>query len=256
VAAKVASNLSLVAVTIPWQAECSSPGSISSSTVLSSSTRRLAEIPISRKAELQCSAHTVLGGSRQVRVVAEMPHQVEWKITPEVTGTSANLIRCISVGLGCSMQYSMYRRPVVSDREIHAYQLPGIIGSHTCCRDLYKESSWVSSSNTDGQHYSSDVCQQLWGNNIPTTHRAGQVSMDVSSGEADKNYSPTYTMNAELNCSCRVQGNAGPVRLDVEPSDVSSDTTVWSTRGQPLHLGCPISFHATSAGSRTLWQRQ
>jgi len=47
VAAEVTPSLSLVAVTIPGQAECSCPGSIFSSTVLSPSIRRLAEIPIS-----------------------------------------------------------------------------------------------------------------------------------------------------------------------------------------------------------------
>jgi len=88
------------------------------------------------------------------------------------------------------------------------------------------------------------VCQQLGWNDIPTTHRAGQVFMDVGAGEADKNHSPTYSRNAELNCRCRVQGNVGPVRLDVKPLDISSDiTTVWSTRGQPLCiLAVPSAF--------------
>jgi len=46
-AAKVTPNLSSVAVTIPRLAECSCPAVFSSSTVLSLSTRRFAEIPIS-----------------------------------------------------------------------------------------------------------------------------------------------------------------------------------------------------------------
>jgi len=45
VSTKVTPSFSSIAVTIPGQAECSCPGSISSSTVLLPSTRKLAEVP-------------------------------------------------------------------------------------------------------------------------------------------------------------------------------------------------------------------
>ena len=83
----------------------------------------------------------------------------------------------------------------------------------------------------NGQHHSSDVCEQAGRNSVPQVEHHSQGTMALVH---EPGYYPdcgAFTGSPQYNCGPRILGNEGPVRLDVESQDLQQDPAEMGPTG-------------------------
>ena len=116
---------------------------------------------------------------------------MEWKTNPPTSSRPHDRDRCIPHGMGCGGQWGEHRGPVVEDKTLAAYQLPGDDGGSSAEAHPAK----------DRQLGSDFLCQSLVGNEFPLTVTYSMPAMRV--GLPKRNNSLCRTSARFSKCDCR-----------------------------------------------------
>ena len=96
--------VSMAALPVPGEAECSFPSNTGSPFVLQESTRGSTKSSAPGRSELRSSLDTVHRSPGGASLVAESPVSVEWEDSNSETGTDSDTVRCLTPRLGDGMQ--------------------------------------------------------------------------------------------------------------------------------------------------------
>ena len=106
-------------------------------------------------------------------------HPMEWPKPDSPQLLPHHRDRCLKEGVGGSVQRSLHRGTMEPQRMDHAHQLPrapsSLSGSAVFCQECDNPPQ-------DGQHVSTDIHQQTWGNDLPTAEQPSQRDVAVVYG--------------------------------------------------------------------------
>ena len=123
-------------------------------------------------------------------MVARDAGTLEWQSPTSPAGICDHQVRCISPGLGGSMQRHQDRRPV---RTIASHKLPRVACSNSGSKIISEGSRRIISFTTAGQPDSCGLHQQHGGNSVTPVDRSSQSLVVMSSFQGHCPVSRTYS---------------------------------------------------------------
>ena len=158
-------------------------------------------------------------------------HSVEWSEFDHSQLLPHNRDRCLDKRVGGSMQWSPHRGPVEPTGTDYAHQLPGTASITSGSKMLCQGQNKSDHPSQDGQCVSTDIHQQIWGNDFPTTELPSQRAVAVVHGEEYPSQSTTPTRCSEHHSGRRIEGHERPLRLDAMPRNIPPNQPETGTSG-------------------------
>ena len=171
--------------------------------------------------------------------------QMEWQGSAVQATDNYHHIRCISPGLGNSLQWYQNRGPMEPIRAGNAHKLPRVTGSNSSSKDLSEGSDRAVSTVTAGQSNSGSLHQQHGRYSVPPTDRSSQSPLDVGLVQRHSSDCRVHSRSSECCSRCRVQVHDGQGRSEASSQVVPRDQPeVGTPRGGPF---CISPVHATTS---------
>ena len=187
------------------------------------------------RTELLLSDITERGGQGGTRVVERSLDPMEWPKPDSWQFLPHHRDRCLKEGVGGSVQRSLHRGTMEPQRTDHAHQLPRVPSNLSGSAVFCQEQNKCDSPPQDGQHVSTDIHQQTWGNNSPTAEQSSQRDVAVVYGEEHPPQGPAPGRCVEHHRRRRVPSHEGPIRLDAVSRSVPPDQPeAGPSGGRPL----------------------
>ena len=214
------------------EAARSIPSSPSGSLILSVPARGSAESPDEQQPRLHCIPHPIPSSQGGAAMVAGETLPMEWQGLSSPEGNSGDKVRCISAGMGGSLQWHQDRGALEPGGAGAAHKLPGVVCSNLSSAIISEGSGGSFGTVTARQSDSCSICQQPRGNSFPTVDKTGKGAMDVGPGQGHYPCRGTHTGDYQLCGRCRVQNSGRQNRLESPSRDIQEDqSAVGSTRG-------------------------
>ena len=153
-------------------------------------------------------------------MVAREAFPLQWQGSDSLTQDCDHQVRCISPGMGSSVQRHQDGWTLESHGERDAHKLPRVAGSDPSSQDLLEESSRSISVATAGQSNSGSVHQQYGRDSFPPINDVSQSTVDVGSLQGHYAECGTHSRGHEQCGRCRVQVHDRQDRLETPPQTV------------------------------------
>ena len=209
----------------------SNQGSTSGPSVLPQVTTGTAENVRADRSGLLCPTYPLHRGAGRAAMVVRSPVCLERQDHHDRETLSGDRIRCLNSRLGSILRRDTNRGPLVSRGETVACQLPGSSSSLPCSKMLCQRQEEHYSPTQNGQHHSSDVCEQAGRNSVPQVEHHSQGTMALVH---ELGYYPdcgAFIGSPQYNCRPRIPNNEGQIRWDVESQDLQQDPVKMGSTG-------------------------
>ena len=227
------------------QASCSISGSSACPPILPVTTGRPTEGSESGQSELQYDTFVVTSRQRGANMVAGEACSLEWQSSTVQTANYGHNLRCLSPGLGGSVQGDKDWGSMGPPRAGNAHKLPRTAGSNPSSENIPEGSHRDDSVVTAGQPNSCCLHKQYGGHGISPTDRSSQNSVDVGFGQRHHSDCRVHTRGSECGGRRRVQVNARQDGLEASPQVVPADQPeVGTTAGRSFRIS---SVHPTTS---------
>ena len=170
---------------------------------------------------------------------------MEWQGSAVQAIDNYHHIRCISPGLGSSLQWYQNRGPMEPLGAGNAHKLPRVTGSNSSSKDLSEGSDRAVSTVTAGQSNSCSLHQQHGRYSVPPTDRSSQSPLDVGLIQQHSSDCRVHSRSSESCSRYRVQVHDGHDRLEASSQVAPRDQPeVGIPRGEPV---CISPVHTTTS---------
>ena len=176
--------------------------------------------------------------------MARQVEPLEWQSTLASNRDYEHQVRCISPGLGSSVQWNQDRGTLESCRAADAHKLPGAVSSYISCESVSEGSEGSVSAVAAGQPDSCSIHQQYGGNSFPSADKPFQNLVDVGTIQGYCADRRIYSRVHKLCGGRRIQDLEGLNRLEAQSS------TIQSNRSEPGSPGSgPVCFPSVNSTS-------
>ena len=150
-------------------------------------------------------------------------HSLKWQSPAVQTADYDHHLRCLSPGLGGSLQWHKDRGSMGPTRAGDAHKLPRATGCNPGSEDIPEGPFGNVSAIAAGQPDSRSIHQQHGGYSVLPADGPHQSPVDVGSVQRHHPGCRVHTRGSECCGGCRVQVNAGQNRLETSPQVVPRD---------------------------------
>ena len=234
-------HYSPTAGTADREAECNCPGSAACSLVLSLPTRRPTTCIEQQQSGLQYSTVPITSVPRRTVVVARETGTLERQTSLAPAEIHDHRIRCVSPGLGSSVQWHQDGRSLEPTGTADAHKLLGVAGSNIGSKILCEGSKRDFRTTTAGQSDCSSLHQQLGRHSIASVDGSSQSLVAVGSIQGSSFVCGVHPGCNELCCRRRVQNSEGSNRLEATPPNIQSDQPEVGSSGSGPVCNSPVN---------------
>ena len=150
-------------------------------------------------------------------------------------------IRCVSPGLGSSVQWHQDGRSLEPTGTADAHKLLGVAGSNIGSKILCEGSKRDFRTTTAGQSDCSSLHQQLGRHSIASVDGSSQSLVAVGSIQGSSFVCRVHPRCNELCCRRRVQNSEGSNRLEATPPNIQSDQPEVGSSGSGPVCNSPVN---------------
>ena len=168
-------------------------------------------------------------------MVVRSSSHMEWEGYHPTSPRYSDRDRCIPTGLGCRMQWSANRWPVVQGRAVGTHQCAGADGRDVRSASICEGKAEGSCSPQDGQHISPILCDQNGRHTVLQTDRSGTQNVGLVSPTTDNSLSITPPGFGEPGGRPGVQAGTNIGGMEASRGGVQQDLRSFGAlRGGPI----------------------